>query len=451
MYDPLIDVATAAGEAYPSSYWAQSLQQPLRFPRLQQDESYDLVIVGAGFTGMACARYLLANSSLNIALIDANQPGWGCSGRNAGFILPGSGRLDYASLSAQYGEEQAGNTLDEYYQAIDTLNELKDYANAQCDISSGGYLKIGHSQQAFERLRNASEQLPQAYKSQYRVVSAEEIRSQFIPDYPSFGGVFRAAGQALNPLKLSVALAQKLDDDGIPIYADSAIEGITRHNHSYQLKTPQGMLQADKVVLASNAYSLKSLLPGLTEKQFPVLSSVLVTSPLPEHIVGQWRANLMAMDTRSLKYYFRLLDDNRILFGGRGAITGADANTHASQEKLKAAFDRYFPALTTLSVDWFWSGWVSVSADDIPHVLESEQHPGLYYATGYCGSGLSYSCQAGKRLADMIIKPESVLNSPVYQKQIPKFPFSSMRRTGLKLFYAWHRVLEQITMNKGHR
>ncbi|BDX05363.1 NAD(P)/FAD-dependent oxidoreductase [Planctobacterium marinum] len=451
MYDPLIDNATASGDAYPDSYWTESLKAAPKFPSLQQDESYDVVIIGAGFTGMACARYLSANSNLNIALIDANQPGWGCSGRNAGFILPGSGRLDYTSLSAKYGQAQAATTLDEYYQAIDTLQELKEYAGAQCDVSSGGYLKIGHSQQAFERLRSASEQLPDAYKSQYKVVSAEEIRTRFIPDYPSFGGVFRTAGQALNPLKLSVAIAQRLAKDGIPIYADSAIEAILANNDGYQLETPQGVLQAKKVVMASNAYSLKSLLPGLTEKQFPVLSSVLVTTPLPESIAKQWRAHLMAMDTRSLKYYFRLLDDNRILFGGRGAVTGADANTQASQKKLKAAFDRYFPALTTLSTERFWSGWISVSADDIPHALESEQHPGIYYATGYCGSGLSFSCQAGKRLADMICKPESALNSPVYQKQIPAFPFSSMRRTGLTLFYAWHRILEHITMKGGQK
>lgn len=445
MYDPLTDRVTATGQPYPASYWADTVAETPRFSSLTADKSYDVVIVGAGFSGLSCAHYLQQQSDLNIAVIDANQPGWGCSGRNAGFILPGSGRLDYTSLCRQHGKQSAILTIDEYYQALDTIAELIEWSEAQCDVSSGGYLKIGHSQKAFEALKRGSERLPRAYQDQYQVLSATEIQSQFIPDYPSFGGVYRAAGQALNPLKLSLALAEKLNNS-VDIFADSAITRIDREASLYRLKTQQGQLTASKVVLASNAYSLKSLLPGLTEKQFPVLSSVLVTSPLPEAIAKKWEASLMAMDTRSLKYYFRLLDDNRILFGGRGAITGAKADTQNSKAQLKSAFDRYFPALKDLKSEWFWSGWVSVSADDIPHVLESELYPQLYYATGYCGSGLAYSCQAGKRLADMLTNPEAIPDSPVYRKTIPAFPMSQFRRTGLAIFYAWQRMMEQLTM-----
>lgn len=445
MYDPLIDRVTAEGQPYPASYWSDSVAETPRFASLIAEKRYDVVIIGAGFTGLSCAHYLQHQSELNVAVIDANQPGWGCSGRNAGFILPGSGRLDYASLCRQYGEQSALHTIDEYYQALDTIADLINWSGAQCDVSSGGYLKIGHSQKAFEALKRGSERLPLAYRDQYQVLSAAEIQSHFIPDYPSYGGVYRAAGQSLNPLKLSLALAEKLKNS-VDIFADAAITRIAKEDNHYRLETQEGQLNADKVILASNAYSLKSLLPGLTEKQFPVLSSVLVTSPLPDTIAQKWKANLMAMDTRSLKYYFRLLNDNRILFGGRGAITGGNADTQHSKTQLKAAFDRYFPALKDLTCEWFWSGWVSVSADDIPHVLESELYPNLYYATGYCGSGLGYSCQAGKRLADMLKNPEAVPDSPVYRKAIPAFPMSPFRRTGLAIFYAWQRMMERLTM-----
>lgn len=445
MYDPLIDDATASSQPLPGSYWASSVSDVQQYAPLTEQRHCDVAIIGSGFTGMACARHL-QQSGLNSIILEANQPGWGCSGRNAGFVLPGSGRSDYGSLSKQYGEQQARSTINEYYQALETLEELVQYADAKCDISTGGYLKIGHSQQAFENLRRGTERLPEEFATQYEIISAEQVKSDYIPDYPSFGGVYRKAGQSLNPLKLSLALADKLSADSQPIYGNSPVLNIEKLGKGYQLATPEGTVDCDKVVLASNAYSLKNLLPGLSEKQFPVLSSVLVTSVLPQSVADKWQANLMAMDTRSLKYYFRLLPDNRLLFGGRGAITGAEANTKQSQQKLKAAFDRYFPALKQLSTDWFWSGWVSVSADDIPHVLQSEQYPGIYYATGYCGSGLAYSCQAGKRLADWLSNPAQLPQSPVYQKPLPAFPFSPFRRTGLKMFYAWHRLVEQITM-----
>lgn len=446
MYDPFIDDATASSQPLPESYWASTVTETTQFSQLTEQRHCDIAIIGSGFTGMSCAHYLQQQQGVNAVVLEANQPGWGCSGRNAGFVLPGSGRLDFGSLCKQYGEQQAQTTINEYYQALETLEDLVQYADAKCDLSTGGYLKIGHSQQAFENLCRGTERLPEEFAAQYEIISAEQVKSDYIPDYPSFGGVYRKAGQSLNPLKLSLALANKLASDSVPIYGNSPVLNIVKTAQGYQVNTPQGTLTCEKVVLASNAYSLKNLLPGLSEKQFPVLSSVLVTSGLPQAVAEQWQANLMAMDTRSLKYYFRLLPDNRLLFGGRGAITGAEANTKQSQLKLKAAFDRYFPALKQLSTDWFWSGWVSVSADDIPHVLQSEQYPGIYYATGYCGSGLAYSCQAGKRLADYILTPEKVPQSPVYQKPLPAFPFSAFRRTGLQLFYAWHRLVEQITM-----
>ena len=240
-------------------------------------------------------------------------------------------------------------------------------------------------------------------------------------------------------LKFAINLANTIAYQQENIYSNTPVLEIKKSGSRYVVITPDAEISCHRVVLTSNAYSLKGLLPGITEKQFPVLSSVMVTSPITASEAAGWKQHLMAMDTRSLKYYFRILPDNRILFGGRGAITGKDANTKESQIRLKRSFEQYFPALANLTTEYFWSGWISVSADNMPHVMESKKYPNLYYATGYCGSGLAYSCQAGKRLAQWICETQYGPEAPMYQADIPSFPFAGCRRLGLQLYYAWHR------------
>lgn len=442
MYDPLVNPETPTKQPLPDSYWQANTQKQYQFNQLKQNLYTDVLIIGAGFTGLSCARYLKHYSLLKSLVIDANQPGWGCSGRNAGFILPGSGRMDYASYEKQFGDDFADCTIAEYYDALDTIQDMMDYANSDCDITTGGYLKIGHSKKAFKQLEAALRKLPEPWKSQYKVVSADEISSQFIDGYPSHGGIYRATGQGINPLKFAMSLAKKISYQQENLYGNTPVQQIIKVGSEYRVITPEAEIQCGKIVLTSNAYSLNSLLPGITEKQFPVLSSVLVTSPLSEQQASGWQRNLMAMDTRSLKYYFRILPDNRILFGGRGAVAGKDANTQQSQAQLKQAFDQYFPNLNQADIEYFWSGWVSVSADNMPHVLHSQKHPNVYYANGYCGSGLAFSCQAGKRLAQMVGDSHEVPFSPIYQFDIPAFPFAKLRRLGLNAYYAWHRAFD---------
>ena len=437
MYDPLVDKHTPSGQPRPNSYWQAVTAMPEPATALAQDTSTETLIIGAGLTGLSCGYYA-QQQGMDAMIIDANQPGWGCSGRNAGFILPGSGRLDYTGLKQGWGDNIADNTLAQYYAALDTIAELRDATENDCDIITGGYLKIGHSANAFQQLRAGMQALPAPLQAQYEEVSANDLQ-RLLPDYASYGGILRPQGQGLNPLKFSLALTAQLQNQGGHIYGDTPALDISKNGKGYSIVTPGGTITASHLVICSNAYSLPGLFKPVTSKQFPVLSSVLVTSPLPEHVARQWQAGLMAMDTRSLKYYFRLLPDNRLLFGGRGAITGKQANTPGSQLRLKQAFNRYFPQLSALNVDYFWSGWVSVSADSIPHITRVGDE-NIHYATGYCGSGLSFSCHAGKLLS------QSLLGKPAghcaFDSPIPAFPFVPFRRLGLYGFYLWHRLTD---------
>jgi len=144
------------------------------------------------------------------------------------------------------------------------------------------------------------------------------------------------------------------------------------------------------------------------------------------------------MDTRALKYYYRKLPDNRILFGGRGAITGKGAEDPYFSQRLLAVLKTNFPALENIKYDYTWSGWLSMALDDLPHIFQNEQR-NVFYSMGYCGSGVSFSVQAGKRLAQKVAG-QSTPNLPLYQKALPKFPFAPFRRIGQWGYFQYGKV-----------
>ncbi|WP_233143798.1 NAD(P)/FAD-dependent oxidoreductase [Colwellia chukchiensis] len=169
------------------------------------------------------------------------------------------------------------------------------------------------------------------------------------------------------------------------------------------LHTPNGIVRADKVVIATNGYTPKNFHHLTTDRTLPVLSQIIVTEPLtPEQLAAcNFLTANVVMDTRALKYYYRKLPDNRILFGGRGAITGKSADDPYYAQRLLSVLKTSFPALAGLNYSYARSGWICMALDDLPHIHQNQQQS-VFYSMGYCGSGVSFSVQAGKRLAEKV-------------------------------------------------
>lgn len=258
---------------------------------------------------------------------------------------------------------------------------------------------------------------------------------------PSHGGVFYPKAFGVNPWLLSQGIAKQASASGATILGNTAVVTCKRQNHKHYIQTSSGLVIAKQLIIASNGYGQRKLHKNMTDRMFPVLSSILVTPPLSEQqlqSVGM-RAGLMVMDTRSLKYYYRLLPDNRLLFGGRGAIAGKDANTYVSQQKLLAGLRATFSQLHNIEIEQFWSGWVSVSLDDYPRIHHNLTNK-LAYSGGYCGSGLAFSIQAGKRLSQQLCAPNELPNLPYFRSPLKRFPLAGLRRTVLQGFYMWEAL-----------
>ena len=440
-YDPLRQRHPSPDSGYVQSYWTRQLQVP-QLPVVTQDIHTDVAIIGAGLTGLSCAL-ALRQRGINVCVLDAVNPAWGCSGRNAGFVLPGTGRLSLAQMITKWGEDQAQAIYAEFKAGIEITEQHITRYGIECDLQRGGYLKIAHKPSMLKSLEAQARLLNSRFSDPAELLSPDDVQIHYLATQKSAGGLYFPYSFGLNPLKLSMGLANAAQQSGAALYAHSPVQAWQQLGQQHKLHTPTGSVTADKVILATNAYTGTHNHALVEQRHFPVLSSVIVTEPLNETQLAacRFKSGLLAMDTRALKYYYRLLPDNRILFGGRGAITGRGATSGVFKQRLLQALKDQFCGLQDVRVADYWSGWISVSLDDYPRVW-FDHTQGVGYAMGYCGSGVSFSQLAGRRLAQAVCE-EPLPSLPFYQSPLKRFPLSPFKRMGLWGYYQWGRFQDR--------
>lgn len=438
MFDPYIDTRLDSSQPDVASYWQAITPAYRHYPALEHDIHCNTLIIGAGYTGLNCGYELAKVHQRDVVIIDALQPGWGCSGRNGGFVLRGTGRLGLSQLAAKFGLDTARLFHQEYGEAVARVNQLIATGKIDCQPQPVGYYKVAHKANMAADLARQAMLLQQQFAYQVQYLDKFQLQQHVVNHQQAHAALCFPDCYGLNPLALAQGYARMATEAGATLYGQSPAVSFRRGPSGFEVVTPQAVITAKKLVLATNAYTARGLYPALNNSCLPVLSSVIVTEPLNSKQLHQlnWQQNSIMMDTRTLKYYYRLLPDNRILFGGRGAISGKNAGDPVYARRLLAALKRCFAGLEQLNYQYQWSGWVGVSFDDLPRVYSPE--PDLYYAAGFCGSGLSFSALAGKRLAQLVAG-QALPALPLYQSALPAFPMSAFRRQGQQLYYQWGR------------
>lgn len=445
MYDPLVDAAPPSDQNQPDSFWVSGKSADAYSP-LSGSHKTDVVIIGGGYTGLSCAVNLAEQYGIECTVIEANQPGWGCSGRNGGFVLPGTGRLSVKQMRERWGKPVSQAIYAEYLESIDSVTQLID-EGIDCERVAGGYLKLAHKPSLVKGLHEQAQELAADYGDSILSLSAHDIATKYLSGTQAYGGIYYPNAFGINPWLLCQGIAKKAASAGVNIVGNSAVIDCQRVKQKHVLRTETASITANTLIVTTNGYGQRHLHDGLKDRTFPVISSIIVTEPLtPQQLndVGM-SIGLMVMDTRPLKYYYRILPDNRLLFGGRGAIEGKQASHAKYREALKNGLVATFPSLHNIKISAFWSGWVSVSFDDYPRVYHDKANKTLYSA-GYCGAGLAFSIQAGKRLAQLHCAPKQLPELPFWQSPLQKFPLAFARRPALKAFYAWEAFKRKVRL-----
>lgn len=449
-YDPLVSDGPGRNRDYAPTYWAATAgPAPDDDGPVTGDIEADVVIIGSGFTGLATALFLAEAHGIKAVVLEANRVAWGCTSRNGGQGQNASGRLYRSQWIERWGLPTAKRLDAEIRYGFETFKSL--VAGADCDPQPGGHLYIAHRDKKMAFLQNEARVMRDQFGYDTRMLSADEVRSQYCNDQDAQGAMHEAEGICVHPLKLAYSYMKRARAGGARVHPSSPVIGWETRGGVHHLKTPGGTVKARAVGIATGAYTAPGLHPMLKNRIFPVLSNSIVTRPLTdaELKATNFLTHEAITDTRTLRFYYRLLPDKRVQIGSRSAITGADASRETHYRLLVDGLARKFPPLKGIQIDYSWWGWVDVAHDMMPRIVQPDAKQSVFYALGYGGNGVSFSAHAGRRMAQRIAgHDDPVFDLPIYDSPL-QFPAQGewaapFRRFGQSMLYRWYYLRDEV-------
>ncbi len=422
-------------------------------PALTGHLQVDVAIVGGGFTGISAAYFLKQERpSLRVAVLESEVVGYGASGRNGGFSMTLFG-LTMGITAFRFGREAAREAQHYMEQAVDLVDALVKEHGIDCDYEYNGFLRVATTPAYAERIQGELRLAHSLGIEGVEWIDADALRQQV--NSPAYLGAWWEPRCAiLNPVKLVRGMKAVAQRSGAEIYERTPVTSFER-GRALTLKTPHGTVQADKVVLATNAYS--NFVPELQSRQIPVHTHIVLTEPLRrEHFaeIG-WQNRQGIEDARNFVHYYRLTRDNRLLMGGERVqyYFGGDTerDTHAPTFRmLEQHIAKIHPCLRDLRIEYRWGGPVSVNIDFAPNLGYLGKDRRVVYSVGCMGHGVSMTHLNGRTLADLVLERETERTSVFFvnRRHIP-FPAEPLRSLGVNAILEYMRGEDAWLERKG--
>jgi glycine/D-amino acid oxidase-like deaminating enzyme len=419
----------------PPSLYAATARPAPPCVALQGDRRADVAIVGAGFTGLSTALHL-AEAGADVVVVDANEPGWGASGRNGGQINPGL-KLDPDQICADLGAERGERLVRFAWAAAETTFALIRRLGIACDARQAGTLRTAYHPGHARAVEVSAEQGIR-YGFPVQLLDRPEVHKATGTDR-YLVAMRDASGGDLHPLDYARGLAASATRAGARIHGASPVRSIDRVNDRWVVSTPTGTVSADQVILATNGYT-DGLRSALRRSIVPVYSSIVASAPLPPEVAAQ------VMPSRSVLYesgnitiYLRVDHDGRLLIGGRGPQHPLSDSSQLGY--LSDYARRLWPSIGDIAWEKAWNGQLAMTADHYPHLHEIE--PGLIASLGCNGRGVALSTAMGGELARLALgKNPRDLALPV--TPVRPIPLHAFWRTGVATKIVEGRIRDRL-------
>jgi glycine/D-amino acid oxidase-like deaminating enzyme len=359
-------------------------------------EHVDVLIVGAGYTGLSAARETATRGRTTLVL-DAGMLGAGCSSRNGGQVAY-SIKPTLGALSARHGKELAFRICREGFAAVDYLRALSQQA-IDCDWRDNGCFVGAHTARHFSTMARDAQRQPAGLEQRVSVISKAEQSREIASDFYHGGCVYHDDA-SLDPARLLKGLLRRATESGAMVIDRCPVTSINRTSAGFEVLTARGVVRARQVLLATNGYS-GSLSPWHRRRVIPIGSYQIATEALGvERVRALIPAGRNIVDSRRVVVYFRpSADGERIVFGGRAAL--AEQNPLACVPRLRQMLTQILPQLQSTAVTHAWVGWVAYTFDTLPHLGQQE---GLFYSMGYCGQGVPLAPYFGMRIGQQMLE-----------------------------------------------
>lgn len=394
------------------SLWLDTLGEPLDpRPPLSGDTEADVVIVGAGFTGLWTAYYLKQlDPSLRVIVLEREIAGYGPSGRNGGWASPGM-----AGNAAAYGLSRDADAVRrgvrETQHGVDEIGRVAAAEGIECGYLKAGAVTIATSEPQRARLLGESARSYERGDVDQPQSPGELEQMVRIPGV--LASTFASEAARIDPARLVRGLARACERHGAVIHERTAALELGPG----RVRCAAGTVRAETVLRTTESYTTQ--LPGERLRYLPLYSLMIATEPLPDSVWGEigWRDGLLIGDAHHLFFYAQRTSDGRIAIGGRGApyrlrepISERHERSSPVAERLRQALRRHFPAAAEAAITHHWGGPLAVPRDwSMSVTFDTRARAG--FAGGYTGHGVVASNISGRTLADLVLGRDTDLVS----------------------------------------
>ncbi len=393
------------------SYWLQSIEAEAATSPLQGSAECDVAIVGGGYAGMWTALRIKEHApETRITVLEADFCGSGASGRNGGQVHSWFAEIDM--LLALVGESDALMLCEATADAIEELRHLQTSGALDMDLRLDGWLWTASST-AQEGAWGAAYNLCRALgKERFRLLQRGDILRR-TGSGVSYAGIVEDRAGTVQPAKLALGLRRLALEKGVTIHENSPVLEIAPGPRLH-LRTAGGTLCASKVVLAANAWL--SAIPELHSYLYVVSSQVVATAPAPELLerIG-WTDGASICDAQHHVLYYQRTPGGEVIFGrGTGGIAFGDRiDGRFNRDSGKGAdnireMHRVYPELKDVPVLYDWSGPIDCTAQHLPVFDHLRDHPNIFYAVGFNGTGIAQAPVAGRIMASLVLGYDDV-------------------------------------------
>lgn len=429
------------------SYWRASAP-PLGTPAttLASDEVCDTAVIGAGYTGLMAAYRLATEYQQRVVVLEAEVPGWGASGRNGGFCCVGSSKLSNEVLEKRYGAEDVTRFFDIQVSAVTHVVKFAEQHSIELDAVGNGEIQLAHSRRDAGLLEARRQYLAERFNHHCELLDRPAlIERGFCADGVE-AGLLDPVGFGLHPLKYLRGIATTVATSGARVYSHSPVVTWDRSNGRHRLTTPAGSVKADRVIVATNGYTPEQTITHLRGRLLPVVSAIVVTRPLTDREISAqgWSSHTPAYDSRQLLHYFRMLPDNRFLFGGRGAVSETKSALDSARARLTRDFRRMFPGWKDVEITHGWHGRICFSAELVPFVGPLDEAQSVWSAFAYHGNGVAMASYCGGLVSDLLAGgKQSGPPAPRFlTRALKAFPLPILRKIYLGSAYLGYRLTD---------
>ena len=358
----------------------------------------DVAVVGGGFTGLSAAL-TLARQGVAVTLLEAGQVASEASGRNGGHCNNGLA-VSFAGVAARYGHERAREMYQAFDRGVDLVERLVDEERIDCGFVRCGKIKLAAKPAHYDSLAKTCELLARDVDPQVTLLSRQDLAAEV--GSPVFhGGLLQRQSAAMHMGRFGAGLALAATRTGARIYEGAAVTSIKRTgSKGFRVTSTRGTIEADRVLVATGV-SARGPFGWFRRRIVPVGSFIIVTAPLPRAMLDSIMPGRRVCTTsQNIGNYFRLTDDDRLVFGGRARFALSNPKSDEKSGRiLQKTLAETFPQLGPVPIDYCWGGLVDMTQDRMPHAGERD---GIHYAMGYSGHGTQMSVLMGRIMAEIM-------------------------------------------------